>query len=1027
MVSPQDGLSNHMEMQVRSMLRVALLTLVLVIAGIAAHIEMRQSVLQAHVFTHWNALLTWSLEDGPSHSVVYPEAGPYNERLGYSQLPQRITAAQAGGYQLERQTRFSPELLQLTEYGGYPIYDEKARAGLTITGPDGVPLYSARYPRQIFNRFDDIPALVRDTLLFIENRELLRPAHPHQNPAIEWRRLGSAIAMQAVQTIRAELRADGGSTLATQTEKYRHSPQGATRDARDKLRQMVQASLRAYRHGPDTRRARQRIVLDYLNSTPLAGRAGFGEVHGLGDGLWAWFGMDLSQTNELLRRAPDNASTAAAQAHAYRHVLALLLAQRRPSWYLRDGRDKLEELTDSYLRIIHEAGLIDLSLRDQALAARLNFPATPPPLSPPSFVDHKAINSVRYKLLRLLQANDLYALDRLDLSVETTFNATIQDGVNRHLRQLHNPEYAQAQGLYGRHLFQPNDPIEHIHYSVVIYERTADGHYLRVQTDNFDQPLDMNEGTMLDLGSTAKLRTLVTYLEIVDELYRRLSPRSTSDLWALTATSDDVLTRWVATQLAMTPSLSLSELLDRAMERRYSASPHETFYTGGGVHTFSNFDRLYDHRQVSLNEAFRYSINLPFIRLMRDIVRYEIARQPELFGVLNQRDHPARQEWLQRFAATEGLSYLNQFIAIHAPLTPEQRLERLGERTRKVPYRLAMAYRAVQPHGTVDDLARFLHRHLGNQAPDDSEIQRLYQHYHPDRFDLNDQGFITKVHPLELWLLRFLHDHPDATHADIRTHSADARQEVYTWLFRTSRAEAQQQRLRIMVEEEAFKSIHRRWQRLGYPFAQLIPSYASSIGASADRPAALAELMGIIVNDGEHQPFVRIRTLHFAAETPYEVFLSRRPETPQALLAPEVAARLRATLIDAVEEGTGRRLKDTFVDGQGLPLAVGSKTGTGDHRFKRIDRYGHVIESEVRGRNAMLMFFIGDRFFGTVAAHVSAPHAERFRFTSALPAQILRTLEPALRPMLTAVAADDSEGANDSEGASDSEGADDAP
>jgi hypothetical protein len=46
------------------------------------------------------------------------------------------------------------------------------------------------------------------------------------------------------------------------------------------------------------------------------------------------------------------------------------------------------------------------------------------------------------------------------------------------------------------------------------------------------------------------------------------------------------------------------------------------------------------------------------------------------------------------------------------------------------------------------------------------------------------------------------------------------------------------------------------------------------------------------------------------------------------------------------------------------------------------------------------MFFIGDRFFGTVAAHVAAPQAERFRFTSALPAQILRSLEPALQPLL---------------------------
>lgn len=996
------------------MLRAAILLLLLVIAGIATHVEMRQSVLQVRLFTHLHERFGWTLTDGDSEAVIYPETGPYNERLGYSQLPTLIERTAGQGYSLDQQTRFSPALLHFIAHGGYPVFDEKARAGLTINGPDGIPLYSARYPRQVFNRFEDIPVLVLETLLFIENRGVLEPDHPHQNPAIEWRRFAGAAAMQAARLANSELRADGGSTLATQTEKYRHSRDGVTQGITDKFRQMLQASLRAYQDGPDTTRARQRIVLDYLNSTPLAGRPGFGEVHGLGDGLWTWFGMDLYQTADLLRQSPDTRDMAEAQAHAYRHALALLLAQRRPSWYLREGRDDLEALTDSYLRIIHEAGLIDLQLRDQALAARLNFSASPPPQSPPSFVDQKAVNSVRYELLRTLGARDLYALDRFDLTVETTFDATVQDAVSRHLQQLHDRDYARAQGLYGPYLFRDSDPIEHIHYSVVIYERTPEGNYLRVQADNFDQPLDMNEGTMLDLGSTAKLRTLVTYLEIIEELYRRLSSRTASDLWAMTATSDDVLTRWVATRLAIKPSLTLRELLDEAMERPYSANPGETFYTGGGVHTFSNFDRTHDHRSLSVNEAFRHSVNLVFIRLMRDIVRYEIAQQPELFAALNQRDHPDRELWLQRFAAMEGLAYLNQFIDIYYLLDEEQRLERLGQRTGKAPYRLAMAYRAARPDGDLAGMERFLRHHLGSALPAPAELRRLYDHYGPHRFNLNDQGFITKVHPLELWLLRYLHDHPHASRAEIRTASADTRQEVYTWLFRTSRQQAQQQRVRIMVEQEAFKSVHRRWRRLGYPFPRLVPSYASSIGASADRPAALAELMGIIVNDGMHQPFVRLRTLHFAENTPYEVRFTRHNAAPEPLLAPEITERLKLTLVDAVEEGTGRRLREVFRDSQGQPLAVGSKTGTGDHRFKRIGRGGHVIDSEVRGRNATLMFFIGDSFFGTVAAHVAAPHAERFRFTSALPAQILRTLEPALQPMLIAAEdryADDDPGA----------------
>ena len=41
------------------------------------------------------------------------------------------------------------------------------------------------------------------------------------------------------------------------------------------------------------------------------------------------------------------------------------------------------------------------------------------------------------------------------------------------------------------------------------------------------------------------------------------------------------------------------------------------FATGGGVHAFANFDREDDGRIMTVREAFRKSVNLVFIRLMR--------------------------------------------------------------------------------------------------------------------------------------------------------------------------------------------------------------------------------------------------------------------------------------------------------------------------------------------------------------------------------------------------------------------------
>ena len=56
------------------------------------------------------------------------------------------------------------------------------------------------------------------------------------------------------------------------------------------------------------------------------------------------------------------------------------------------------------------------------------------------------------------------------------------------------------------------------------------------------------------------------------------------------------------------------------MERRYSASPAERFFTGGGVHTFANFKREDNGKVPTVREALRDSVNLAFVRLMRDIV-----------------------------------------------------------------------------------------------------------------------------------------------------------------------------------------------------------------------------------------------------------------------------------------------------------------------------------------------------------------------------------------------------------------------
>ena len=140
-------------------------------------------------------------------------------------------------------------------------------------------------------------------------------------------------------------------------------------------------------------------------------------------------------------------------------------------------------------------------------------------------------------------------------------------------------------------------------------------------------------------------------------------------------------------------------------------------------------------------------------------------------------------------------------------------------------------------------LAAFLARRLGDAALTEARIAQLYSRNAPQAFDLPDRGYVARVHPLELWLVAFRLQHPDASLADAVAASEKERQEVYRWLFRTRAKGAQDSRIFTLLEVEAFLDIHRRWARLGYPFGHLVPSLATALGSSGDRPAALAELM----------------------------------------------------------------------------------------------------------------------------------------------------------------------------------------
>lgn len=842
--------------------------------SLAGFMESRASWLQSLLFSRWSARLQYTVDKGRSEDIAFPTAGPFDERLGYARLAQFSLRLRENGFRITEQARQSPELTDLIRSHVAPPFAEPSFTGLVIRDADHALLYDAiaRDPWRL-ESIEEVPPLLIRTLLFIENRNIGDGAGAYANPAIDWGRTAKAFVLYAGRGIGLNWPLEGGSTLATQLVKFQHSPGGRTESPLEKLHQVMGASLAAYHDGPRTADARARVIVDYLNSMPLGAAPGVGEVNGLSNGLRVWFGVDPTALYTTLRGPQRDADTA----RAYKQALALLYSVHAPTFYLEKNRAALETRINAYLGLLQGAGVIDPEWAEVLRNTPLVFAAPAPAEEPVNFVDRKAANAVRNELGTLLGVPNQYGLDRLDVQVDSSIDSRLQAQVTRVLRELGSPAFVAQNDLRVAHVLQKGDP-SGVTYSFLLVESRPEGNLVRVHTDTLDAPFDVNDGMKLELGSTAKLRTLAHYLEIIAQLHDELTALDAHVLQALAANGSDPLTRWAASTLLAEPGLDLDTFLANAMERRYSGSPDEEFFTGAGLHHFGNFESEDNDQILTLREGLVHSTNLVFIRLMRDIVQYHQAHLPyDARAVMEDVDFPARKQLLREIAAEE----------------------------------------ARREHASFD------------------------------------------------------------------------------WLLTTHNREAQDLRLRIRIERDAFARMTPYWHRLGFPFETLVPSYATAIGSSADRPSALADLMGTIVNDGRRRPLIDIQRARFANGTPYQTVFERYGGPEEQVMRPPVARLLRTVLAEVVERGTAVRLRHAF-DADGVTLAVGGKTGSGDNRFDTFSRGGRLLTSRAVSRTAGFVFYLGDRWFGVITASVAGPNAADYVFTSSLPLAALKLLAPTL-------------------------------
>jgi membrane peptidoglycan carboxypeptidase len=969
------------------------LPVILIVA--LAILEMRTSALQSRLLVSWSKKMSFTIEPGQSSSILFPKAGPLDERLGYNRIPEFQQYMKNEGFSAHDQARFSAELALAARLGLTPPSREPTNAALLIRGAAGDPLYNAIPSEDFFGSYEQIPPLIVETLLFIENRELLgEPADYRANPAVDWGRLAKATLTYVGSKLGLPVKLQGGSTLATQMEKYRHSPQGRTQFATDKFRQMLSASLKAYHKSSDTRPARRQIILDYLNSVPLGAAPGFGEVNGLGSGLRAWFGISLLNACQQL-------SATVPSPLVFKQILALLYSARAPSCFLVQQRSELDAKVNSYLHLLSQAHVLDFEFAGEVEKASLNFLLQPSGQQEGISSPNKATNAIRNRLVRMLHVPGLYDLDRLHLEVESTIDTNLQTKASRLLQEMKDVNFLAAHGLLGEHLLSRGDP-GNVNYSILIYENRPEGNLLRVQTDTFNGPFDINAGVKLQLGSTAKLRTLAHYLEVVTLLYEDMIRLDNDSLAERMRNARDPITRWAAQSIAGSNGIDLYSLLQMALDRTYSASPNETFFTGGGNHTFANYDKDDNRRILTIREAFIRSVNLVFIRLMRDLTLYHEARLPyDPVSVMRDQENPDRGRMLKQIAEKDGRRTLvNAYEDYHGLPLDAVIAQLLGQRSHSM-RSLAILCFAWNPQSRLHPQQELSHwfASLG-ESISSNDIGKLARAFGNPRLNIADYGYLLDVDPLKLWCLGQLQHDPSVSLAALWDRSANSREIASRWLLKTTNRKAQDVRLQIQIEEDAFLQMTPHWQQLGFPFERLVPSLATAIGSSSDRPVALAELMGDIVNDGVRRPTYETKKLLFASGTPYQTTLEMTPVDGKQVMNAAVARTLREILALVVDKGTARRVAGSFIDPKGGPMIAGGKTGSGDNRFFVFGHGGLKISSTPVDRTATFVFYIGRQYYGIITAFVDGPQSGQYAFTSALPVSVLKLFAPTINSSL---------------------------
>jgi len=187
--------------------------------------------------------------------------------------------------------------------------------------------------------------------------------------------------------------------------------------------------------------------------------------------------------------------------------------------------------------------------------------------------------------------------------------------------------------------------------------------------------------------------------------------------------------------------------------------------------------------------------------------------------VLNQVDDPVRARMLTEIADKESREVLFASFQTHRNLDTQAIIDKLlGSRSKSLRH-LTMLFLAWNPDADANRLAQWLESQGAAVSSDESA--RLVKSYDPARLNISDYGYLLSRHPLDIWCAGQVLQDPGISWDELLRRSSRVRETASSWLFKTRNRRAQDLRLRIRFEEDAFRRMTPYRQRLGFPLITL--------------------------------------------------------------------------------------------------------------------------------------------------------------------------------------------------------------